>query len=62
MHCGVGDDGSQNSENREPQNIEQGISNDEVFFSFEIHYSLFDIRLSYLNICQNRGFEEGGLL
>jgi hypothetical protein len=36
--------GDQKIENREPQNIEQGISNDEVFFPFDIHYSLFDIR------------------
>ncbi len=35
-----------NSENREPQNIEQGISNDEVFSPFDIHCSLFDIRYS----------------
>jgi hypothetical protein len=24
-------------------NIEQGISNDEVFFPFDIHYSLFGV-------------------
>lgn len=37
----------QNSQNTKPQNIEQGISNDEVFFSFDIQHSVFDI--------QNRG-------
>jgi len=42
----MSEDRRQNSENREPQNIEQGISNNEVFFSFGIHYSLFDIRYS----------------
>jgi len=53
-----------NSWNSEPQNIEQEISNDEVwnrcaqsFFKnindripyFEIHYSLFDIRYSFFH-------------
>ena len=30
-------------------NIEQGNLNDETFLSFDVHYSLFDIRHSLLN-------------
>ena len=30
-------------------NIEQGISNDEAFLSFGVHYSLFDIQYSLSN-------------